>query len=1164
MLTRLNPHDFRLMQATLASLIAAAALAASASPARAVTPAPAWQIRTLTGPTNISPTKGVELTEGGRVTVLASDVGGQPTDGSTVTVTDTLPAGVTPVIATIIETLAGTEETECPIVGQTVTCTDTTLLGALNQGQLRVRIKVSVTPGTSGTLPNTATVCSESGVPACASADEPITVSAQEPPFGLADFSTYDANAAGAQDTQAGDHPSALVTTFDINTAFSGVGENLGEVFGVEDLKDVVVDLPVGLVGDPQATPKCPEYDLTGNEAFRCPADTVIGTIVLKTNTEAFATSGPEGDPSPIVNVQPEKGYPAQFGFTVGSNSVMMYAKVVWTSAGYVLRVAAPGITRFIRGTGAKLTFFGDPRAQRPFGNPPGTPAAFFTNPVDCSAPQFTTTIHVDSWQNPAPVPLNPDGSANFTAVNFNDTQWKNATALSPPVTGCDELQFNPALSFVPETEHRLADEPAGYEAVLRVPQNEDPNGLATPPLKNAVVTLPAGVSISPSAADGLVGCLETGSEGIELESVAPGRCPAKSKVGEAEVLTPLLTEPLKGSVYVAQPSCGGPGQPGCTEEAAETGGVFALYLEVGSETSGVHIKLKGKVEVGGNGKRNGLQPGQIRTTFAEGPQQPFSELKLKFNGGPRAPLANPQTCGAFTTMSALTPWSSTTEAATQPSQPFTISGCVNRFAPGFTAGTVNPQAGAFSPFTLTFSRHDREQNLSGITVNMPPGLLGRIAGIPQCGEADASAGTCAAASQIGTATAAAGSGSHPFWQSGPVYLTGPYRGAPFGLSVAVPAKAGPYNLGTIVVRAAIYVDPNTAALTVVSDPLPQSVDGVPLRLQTVNVTVDREGFMFNPTSCEPTGVAAAITSAQGAQAPVASRFQAANCQALPFKPVFTASTLGHTSKQNGASLHVGITSAGVGQANIHKVELEIPKILPSRLTTLQKACTEAQFNTNPAGCPSASDIATAVVHTPLLNSPLAGPVYFVSHGGAAFPDTEIILQGEGVTLILDGHTDIKKGVTYSRFETVPDAPFTSFEFNAPEGPYSIFAAYGNLCTQSLVMPVTLTAQSGAVLKQNTHVEVTGCAQKIAISKRKLTGNSVSVTVSTTAKGLVTITGAGLRKTSKTFDVGSHTIRLPLTAKGRSARKHRRKISIHASLKVGKKTVAAKPASLTL
>ena len=637
-----------------------------------------------------------------------------------------------------------------------------------------------------------------------------------------------------------------------------------------------------------------------------------------------------------------------------------------------------------------------------------------------------------------------------------------------------------------------------------------------TPPLKNTVVTLPAGVAISPSAANGLVGCQESGSEGLNVESAARGSCPAASTLGEAEVVTPLLKEPLKGDVYVAQPACGGAGQPECTEEAAETGRVFALYLEVGSEALGVHIKLRGNVEVGGNGQHSretGLQPGQIRTTFAQSPQQPFSDLQLKFNGGARAPLATPQTCGNFTTTSELEPWShqpAPGEAqgtpTASPSSSFSVAGCESLFAPTFLAGTVNPQAGAFSPFTLTFSRHDREQDLSGVIVHMPQGLLGKIAGIPQCPEAQANAGTCSAVSRVGTTNSAAGSGSQPLWQSGPVYLTGPYKGAPFGLSVAVPAKAGPFNLGTIVVRAAIYVDPSTGALNVVSDPLPQSIDGVPLRLQTINVTIDREGFMFNPTSCEPTQVAATLRSLAGTSVPVASRFQAAACSGLPFKPSFVATTAGNGGF-HGASLDVKIAQKP-GEAAIHKVDTQLPLALPSRLVTLQKACTETQFAANPAGCPPGSDVGTATATTPVLNVPLTGPAYLVSHGGAAFPDLDIILQGEGVTIDLVGNTDIKKGITYSRFETVPDAPISAFELKLPGGAGAVLAATKNLCALTkqvtirkrvtrrvrgrvvhlfrkvkrsvpapLLMPTVITGQNGVVVRQNTKIAVTRCAK---------------------------------------------------------------------------------------
>jgi hypothetical protein len=1009
-------------------------------------------------------------------------------------------------------------------------------------------------------LENSVTI-SGGGAPSSTSASEITEVGLAAQVFAPLDFSASALDSTGALETQAGGHPAALTTAFHFSSANSAHGSNgTGEIAAapVENPRQIVIDLPPGVVGNPQASPKCALSDLeaaVGGKASCKPA-TRVGTLTLlkpPRGTISVVTGADVG--LEVFNIVPENGYPAEFGVYEPSfaRAQLLYASVVGSGANTHVRVTSGPLTEFVELSGVSTIFFGNPTVENASGE---APRALFTNPTDCTQADFVTTIHVDSWQHPGRV--NADGTPDFSDPNWKTTE----PAKAPPVKGCDALRFNPELEVTPETTQ--ADTPSGYEVALRVPQSEDPDGVATPPLKSAVVTLPRGVSISPAAADGLGGCQTDGPEGIELaRTTTSGHCPPGSIVGAVTVVTPLLKDPLEGHLYIAQPTCGGPAQSECTEVAAETGGVFALYLEV--EGSGVHIKLKGKVEVGGNGSHSrevGLQPGQIRTTFDEAPQQPFSELKLKLNDGPRAPLANPQGCGPVTTTSVLTPWSSTTPA-TPASLPFNIDWNANRgacpasvpFAPSFSAGTLNPQAGAFSPFTLSFSRHDREQPLAGIAVHMPPGLLGGIAGIPQCGEPQASAGTCGAASRLGSATAAAGAGSHPFWQSGTVYLTGPYRGAPFGLSVAVPAKAGPYDLGTIVVRAAIYVDPVTAQLTVVSDPLPQSVDGVPLRLKTVNVTVDRPGFTFNPTSCEPLTVNATLSGAQGAQAAVSSRFQVANCQGLPFKPLFSASTQAKTSKANGASLVVKVAQRP-GEANIHKVNLQLPVTMPSRLTTLQKACTDAQFNANPAGCPEGSFIGVAKATTPLLNVPLVGPAILVSHGGAAFPDVEFVLQGEGIEIVLDGNTDIKGGITYSRFETVPDAPITSFEANLPEGPHSALAAYGNLCAQDLLMPTTMMGQSGAQVTQRTSVVVTGC-RAVTISRRKVSGGSVVLSFRLTAKGTVTVTGKGLKRYRRTLGAGSHQIRIPLARAGQTARRHRRKVRIKVALKSGSTTSSA-------
>jgi hypothetical protein len=713
----------------------------------------------------------------------------------------------------------------------------------------------------------------------------------------------------------------------------------------------------------------------------------------------------------------------------------------------------------------------------------------------------------------------------------------KAETSL-PGVTGCDVLRFDPGIEVLPDT--LLADAPVGLGVNLKVPQVEIPTASATPQLRDARVTLPLGMSISPGIVDGIQACNESGPEGINFDGpeseeiglngepqLAPGHCPDASVVGTAEAITPLLPEPVKGHVYLARPGCGGPTQAACTEQDALDGNLYQLYLELGGvgplADTGVNLKVHMRTEAN-------PATGQLTAVAENNPQLPFSELQIRLNGGPRSPLDNPAACGPATTTTDLAPWSTpgvTPEglslpgtADATPSSFFNVSGCANPSGlhPGFTAGTVSPQAGAFSAFTLNFTRQDREQYLKGIQVHTPPGLLGMLSSVPLCGEPQAAQGTCPEASRIGTTRVASGAGSHPFEISGNVYLTTGYKGAPFGLSIATNAVAGPFNLGLVVVRSRIDVDPVTSQLTVTSDPLPQIVFGVPLRLKQVTVNIDRPGFMFNPTNCTGQQITAVVSGDQNAVANVGSPFAAAGCRSLAFQPRFAVSTSGKTSKANGASLDAKVTyppyKAG-SQANISYVKVELPKQLPSRLTTLQKACTAAQFESNPAGCPPASVIGIVRASTPLLPVGLEGPAYFVSHGGEAFPSLVIVLQGDGVRVDLTAATFISKaGITSSTFKTVPDVPVNTFELYLPEGPYSALAANTNLCNQtttatvtrkvtkrvhghtvhrtvkakvtrpaSLLMPSEFVGQNGAVLHQNTTIAVTGCAAGAAKAK---------------------------------------------------------------------------------
>jgi hypothetical protein len=1097
----------RLIIRLLALAVLLGVFASLAAPAMATV---GWSVRSIADPTHFSPGDAAKCASEGvcdQYQLVVRNVGDETSKGL-ITVTDKLP------LAPAGE--ASSPESEGPVFSQfgaggwecasevlggrpTVTCKSELEVPSEaythNQVGEAVPIKIPVlapTSGTTGTLRNEVTVTGGGATMAGSTIEETASASSQPPGFELSDFSFEPINVGGGADAQAGTHPYDVTASFDLADSFRPKEETnsqfLHPVDPEENARAAVVELPLGFLGDPQATPTCSESDLSAaGEGKACPPASRIGLATLDAEGHLFLTGGGEGQSeSAIYNVAPQRGYAAEFAFAIAEKMVPVYASVVHTSSGYHVRVTTPGIPAVQGPVGVSLTFFGDPAAEDETGGPH---AAFLTNPADCSSAPLSARIEMDSWENPA--------------------RWvsKESTAY-PQVTGCNLLQFNPSIELAPspspEGGTTQADAPSGYTVGLEVPQTSVfEERAATPELKDALVTLPEGVSVSPSAADGLAGCAETGPNGIDipqgnsgheagegeeigvdgLPHMIPGHCPAASTLGTVEIVTPLLAEPLKGHVYLAQPKCGGEGQPACTEASATNGELFGLYIEAEDRAAGVIVKLPGTVAANPN-------TGRLTTTFKENPQLPFIKLKLHFHGGPRAPLANPQSCGSFATVSTLTSWGGQETSGASPAFGVDWDGAGGAcpaslpFAPGFTAGTTSPAAGAFSPFTLTFSRSDGQQDLSGLTVQTPPGLLGMLSAVQLCPEPQVSQGTCGPQSLIGHTLVAAGAGSHPFFNPGTVYLTGPYKGQPFGLSIVTPAKAGPFNLGNVIVRASIHVDPKTSALTVTSDPLPQIIDGVPLRIQTVNVSVDKPNFMFNPTNCSQLAITATITAAQGASANVASPFAAAGCKNLPFKPKFTVLTLAKTSKAGGAYLHVKVTS-GPGQANIGKTTVVFPKALPSRLTTLQKACLAAVFEANPARCPAGSVIGMATARTPVLNNPLTGPAYLVSHGGAAFPDAEFVLQGEGITLILDGQTNIHKGVTSSKFESVPDAPISTFDVVLPEGPHSAFAAPASLCKQKLTMPTTLTGQNGAIIKQTTKIAVSGCAKKKSLTRKQ-------------------------------------------------------------------------------
>ncbi len=846
--------------------------------------------------------------------------------------------------------------------------------------------------------------------------------------------------------------------------------------------------LPPGFVGDPAAIPSCPRKSLEGLTP-KCAGDTQVG--VLHAVLPSIGTVE-----TAIYNLTPAPGQAAQLGFSLFSNNIFQNASVD-PERGYGLEVGTFAIP--LETTSVIATVWGvppdpghDPERECQLPEKQGerqgivkgcastvTPGVFLMQPANCESPD-SFTLRADSL-------LTPGAFAEETV--FLHDAAEHPTAL----TGCEAVPFSPSVSARATTGVASSSSGLGFELGLPNRGLSSPEGITeTEPVKTEVI-LPQGVTVNPAAAAGLGACTPAQYKSVTAESGPGEGCPESSKIGTLVAKTPLLEEAIEGSVYLATP------------HENPFNSLLALYIVAKAPERGVLIKQAGEVHADPS-------TGQLTTTFDHLPPIPYSGFQLHLREGARAPLITPQACGTYSAVAKLYPFSDPTSPVVK-SIPFTVSSGANGGAcasseaqlpnsPSLQAGSVSPVAGAFSPFVFKVSREDGTQHLGAITATLPEGLLGRIAGVPYCSEAQIAAATarsnegegaleqsspsCPESSQVGVVNITAGAGTQPYPVQGKAYLAGPYKDAPLSLAVITPAIAGPFDLGTVVVRVALYIDQNTAQIRAVSDPLPTILYGIPLDLRSVSLEMNRSGFTFNPTSCEPMSVGGEAISTLNQTVGLSNRFQVGGCQGLPFKPVMAISTQGKTSRADGASLTVKL-SQKAGEANIHKVALTLPTVLPARLTTLQQACTEVQFNANPAGCPPGSFIGTAKALTPILGVPLTGPAILVSHGGAAFPDVVFLLQanerGADIRIDLDGKTDIKKGITYSRFETVPDAPISSFETNLPQGPHSVLAANGNLCASKLTIPTELTGQNGARLNQNTPLAVTGCPKAKALTR---------------------------------------------------------------------------------
>ncbi len=1041
-----------MMRRAAIAILTALALAPSASavlsPSLAsAAPAAHWTVMASAGPTYFRPGDVGDYYE-----IKAVNDGAVQTSGAPITVTDSLPAGVT---ATAIGGLVysanspnNREGMACSTV--TVSCGVGT---TVRPGEVvRLKIVVSVAEGLSGSLTNSVEIFGGDTEPGHATTSTPL--SSEPVPFGASLVSAI-IDEAGAAKSQAGSHPFGFTSILAFNVGSINRSQQCEPVqlYGCPELsfnpKDLEVALPAGLLGNPLALPRCPQtnFQSYAAEAVNCPADTQVGSLEV-----FFYGNGSAVQYAPVYNVEPPPGQPAELGFSIGGFFHIPMFFHLRPDGDYGLTSDLKGITEVDIPQSAVLTIWGVPGAsshdgQRKGGGCPAgcvSQKPFLTLPTSCTGEELAIGLSGDSWQNPG--------------VFFSE-----APTYFPPITGCEALSFAPSLEVKPDLAEARA--PSGYSVKIGVPQTESVETLATPHLRDAVIKLPAGTAISPSVANGLQACTEAQ---LGFADDAPAQCPPRSQIGEVEVLTPLLEDPLHGGLFIAQPRCGAPGQPPCTQASATNGELYRLYLTV--EGSGIALKLRGSAAAD-------PATGQLTATFKENPQLPFVELRVHLKAGPTAPLANPRGCGTFTTTSNLTPWSAPATPEATPSSSFQLSGCPgsSSFAPAFDAGTVNPVAGAYSPFGLALRRSDQDAEFSSLSsLSLPPGLSASLRGTTYCpdsalaaaagrsGAQERSAPSCPASSLIGTATVGAGPGPSPFYvNGGKVYLAGPYKGAPLSLAVSVPALAGPFDLGNVIVRSALYVDPTDASLRAVSDPFPTILDGIPLQVRDIRLSIDRPHFTLNPTNCEPMSIDATVRSTESQSANLHARFQAGECAALGFRPKLALSLKGPTKRAKHPALKAVLTYPPKGNyANIARAQVTLPHSEFLDQSHIGTVCTRVQFAAG--ACPAASVYGHARAITPLLDQPLEGPVYLRS-SSHKLPDLVAALGGQ-INVDLAGKVDTGKGGGIrNTFEVVPDAPVSKFTLEMQGGSKGLLVNSENICRKPQKALAHFVAQNGKV-----------------------------------------------------------------------------------------------------
>ncbi len=921
-----------------------------------------------------------------------------------------------------------------------------------------------------------------------------VVAQADTEPLGIENFEAGGRNADGTDSTEAGGHSFEVLNKFNLKTAVNKYG---GEPVPTQNVKTLNFELPPGYVGNLADYPQCPQIRM--DELGNCPVRSQIGTATLKLQFIGLA------EPTvPIYNLEPPDGMAAQFGLIVIS-AVSHINFTVRGGSDYGVNVTLTNINHSAVLYNSSVSIWGVPA------DPGHDKERFLPRAVEFTNMPYPNGREEEARENGEeleedeeseeprfPVLSNPTSCNGPSVTTMTATTWQFPSLLvAPPAAvsegmeGCNALEFDPSIKAKPTTN--AADTPSGFEFHLHIPQNADAFGTTAAHLRDAVVDFPPGYTINPSSANGLDACTPAqigmltavGDEEAEFTD-EPENCPPASRLGSVKIETPLVDHPLEGSIYLA------------SQNQNPFGSTIAIYITSYDPKTGVVLKLPSNVEADPT-------TGELTATVKNGPQLPFEDLDLEFFRGANAPLKTPVACGKYDIKTVMTPWSFPEGATTHPADSFEIeqgaggAPCVSSEgaepnSPRFEAGTVDSTAGAYSPFILKLSRADGTQQLTGINTNLPKGLIAKLAGAASCSNAalataatrsgrDELAGpSCPAASKVGTVTVGAGAGPTPYFTTGSAYLAGPYKGAPVSLAVITPAVAGPFDLGNVVVRNALYIDPVTAAVRTVSDPFPSILKGIPLDLRSIALSLDRSQFTKNPTSCAPAQIGGLATSLVGQNASLASHFQVGECEALPFKPTLKLSLKGSTSRRAHPSLQADLT-ARPGDANIAGAQVKLPNAAFLDNAHIKTVCTRVDFAAH--NCPAGSIYGKATATTPLLGYTLAGPVYLRANPEHELPDLVAALQGpssQPIEVALAGTTDSVKGALRNTFEAVPDVPVSKFSLTLFGGKKGLIVMSDGFCARPNAS-IKFDAQNGK--SYDTTPKVAGKCEKKGKKKHK-------------------------------------------------------------------------------